>query len=92
MVPGQDTHGGSKSSTASAGVGNSPQSASLLLGPLCQLHTPSLATPQGAHVLHVKAQTQQTRWRITAYMCLESLPEQRINMPKITPTLTAAFK
>lgn len=25
-------------------------------------------------------------------MCLESPPEQKINMPKITPTLTAGFK
>lgn len=45
-----------------------------------------------ACVLHVKAETQQTRWRITTYMCFESLPEQRINMPKITPMLTAVFK
>jgi len=60
--------------------------------PACFVSCTPFATLQGVCVLHVKAQTQQAHWRITAYMWLESLPEQRINMPKITPALIAVFK
>lgn len=81
MVPGQDKCGGNKTWRG----GSSSNCFSVL--------PPGSALPlTRQRVLPVEAQTQQTRWRITAHMCLESLPEQKINMPKITPPPPAGLK